>query len=56
MQLSVFRLIWNGIWQGIGLEVSFFLPWLGWHFLYKKTAHRFDPEHIFHIIHDYFVN
>ena len=44
-----------GFWQGVGVELSFLLLWAGWHFLHSKVAHKFDPEHIFHKIHDYFT-
>lgn len=53
---SIGRLLWMGLWQGFGFELSFLLLYVGWHLLYGKTAHKFDPEHWFHKIHDYFVN
>lgn len=54
--VKIFTLIWAGIWQGFGLEVSFLMLWLGWHFIYSKFAHKIKPENIFHKIHDYIVN
>ena len=51
---NIARLAWSGFWQGVGLEVSFLMLWAAWHFLYGKTAHKFDPEHFLHRIHDYF--
>jgi hypothetical protein len=49
----VLQAMWLGFWQGVGVEVSFLLLWIGWHALYSKTSHRFDPEHLYHRIHDY---
>jgi len=46
---------WTGLGQGFGIELSFVMLWVAWHFLYDKTAHKFDPEHFFHRIHDYFT-
>lgn len=43
-----------GLLQGVGVEISFFVLWVGWRFLHSKVGHRFHPEHIFHKIHDYF--
>ena len=28
--------------------------WVCWRILHSKVAHKFDPEHFFHVIHDYF--
>lgn len=53
---NILRLVWSGLWQGFGVELSFFVLWVGWHFLHGKVAHKFDPEHFFHKIHDYFAN
>jgi hypothetical protein len=44
-----------GFWQGVGVEFSFFALWIGWRLLHKHLAEHFDPEHFFHIIHDYFM-
>jgi hypothetical protein len=52
----ILNLAWSGFWQGVGLEVSFLMLWVVWHFLHEKVAHKFDPEHLFHKIHDYFTN
>lgn len=52
----IMNLVWVGLWTGFGVELSFLVPYVGWHFFYRKTAHKFDPEHIFHRIHDYFTN
>jgi hypothetical protein len=51
----IFDHIVVGFWQGVGVEVSFFLLWIGWHLFHGKMVHRFDPEHWFHKIHDYFT-
>jgi hypothetical protein len=56
MLRDILRLVWAGLWQGFGVELSFFVLWVGWHFLHGKVAHKLDPEHWFHRIHDYFAN
>lgn len=50
----IFALIWTGFFLGMGAELSFFVLWVFWHGLHSQVAHRFDPEHLFHKIHDYF--
>jgi hypothetical protein len=52
---DILYLIWAGLWQGIGLEISFLFFWIGWHALYRRVAHKFDPDAFFHVIHDYFT-
>ena len=52
---TIWRTIYLGFWQGIGLELSFLLLWLSWMFLHSKIAHKLDPEHFFHKLHDYFT-
>jgi len=52
--LSIPIILWIGFWQGIGLEISFLVLWVGWHFVYKKAEGRLHPEHWLHRIHDYF--
>jgi hypothetical protein len=52
---SVMRLIWAGLWQGFGVEISFLLLWLLWRLAHSRLAHRFDPNHWFHSIHSYFT-
>jgi hypothetical protein len=51
---NILDLIVAGFWQGVGVEFSFFMLWMGWRVLHSKVAHRLDPEHIVHKIHDYF--
>lgn len=51
---SIFKLMWSGLWQGVGVEFSFFLLWVGWRVFHSKVAHKLDPEHFIHKIHDYF--
>ena len=51
---GILKLVWNGLWQGFGVELSFLVLWVGWHFLHSKVAHKFDSEHWFHKLHDYF--
>jgi hypothetical protein len=51
---GILKLVWNGLWQGFGVELSFLVLWGGWHILHSKVAHRFAPEHWFHKLHDYF--
>jgi len=55
MLRRIFDLVWAGLWTGFGVELSFFVLWIGWHFLHRKVAHKFDPEHFFHRVHDYFT-
>ena len=52
---TLFRFIVQGFFQGIGVELSFFALWVGWRAIHSKVAHRFDPEHFFHAVHDYFT-
>jgi hypothetical protein len=47
--------MWIGFCQGVGVEVSFLMLWVGWHLVHRKMAHKFDPEHFFHQIHEYFT-
>lgn len=54
MLQGILRSLWAGFWQGIGVELSFFLLWIGWRILHSKIAHKFDPEHFFHQIAEYF--
>ena len=60
MLKPIWVLIWTGFWQGLGqgfgIEVSFLTLWLVWHALHSQVAHKFDPGHFFHKIHDYFVD
>jgi hypothetical protein len=51
---SLFYFVVQGFFQGIGVEFSFFMLWVGWRVLHSRVAHKFDPEHFFHIVHDYF--
>jgi len=55
MVAKIFTLVWSGLWQGFGVELSFLVLWVFWHFLHSRMAHKFDPEHLFHRIHDYFT-
>ena len=50
----IWHIVAAAFWQGIGLEVSFFMLWVIWHGLHSRIAHKFDPEHLFHRVHDYF--
>lgn len=51
---AIFQLIVSGFWQGVGVEFSFFILWIGWQLLHKRVGHLFDPEHFFHQVHEYF--
>jgi hypothetical protein len=51
---SILWYVWIGVWQGFGFELSFFVVWVGWRMLHSKVAHKLDPEHFFHKIHEYF--
>jgi hypothetical protein len=51
---TILWLIWSGLWQGFGVELSFFVLWVGWRAVHRRVAHKFDPDHIFHSIHEYF--
>lgn len=50
----ILSLIGTGALLGLGAELQFFLIYLGWHFLHSRIAHKYDSEHFFHKIHDYF--
>ena len=52
--MGIIRLIWQGLWMGFGMEISVFVLWVGWHAMHTQVAHKFDPEHFFHLIHKYF--
>ena len=45
---------WVGVWQGVGFAVFSLMLWIGWHLLHRKVAHKFDSEHFFHTIHEFF--
>jgi hypothetical protein len=51
---TILNLVWAGLWQGFGVELSFLVLWIGWHIIHRMVAHKLDPEHFFHTIHDYF--
>lgn len=52
--MNIRTLIWNGFWQGLGIELSFALLWALWHFGIYQHVSNVHPEHILHKIHDYF--
>ena len=52
---AILQLMIAGFWQGVGVEFSFFVLWIGWRILHRQLATKFDPEHFFHVIHDYFM-
>ena len=52
---AILQLMIAGFWQGVGVEFSFFVLWIGWRMLHRQLATKFDPEHFFHVIHDYFM-
>ena len=47
--------MWTGFWQGIGFAFWSLLLWIGWRILHSKVAHKLDPEHFFHELHDFFT-
>lgn len=47
-------LVWQGLWTGFGVELSFFVLWVGWHFIHSKWVKPLDPSHWAHKLHDYF--
>jgi hypothetical protein len=51
---SILGWILAGFLQGLGVECSFFVLWVGWRVLHSNVAHKLDPEHFFHKIHSYF--
>jgi hypothetical protein len=56
MVRSILSLVWSGLWQGFGVELSFLVLWATWHFLHSRVAHKIDPENFFHKIHNYFTS
>jgi hypothetical protein len=54
-QVNIFHLIWVGLWQGLGLEISFFGLWVLWHYAYRRVESKLHPEHLMHKIHEYFT-
>lgn len=51
---NVWLWMWQGLWQGIGVELSFFVLWVGWRIAHSKVMHKFGPDHLIHKIHNYF--
>lgn len=51
---SVLTLIWNGIWTGFGVELSFFILWVLWRVAHSRVARRVSSTHWIHVIHEYF--
>jgi hypothetical protein len=47
---------WMGLGQGFGIELSFLVLWVVWHTFHGRVAHRLDPEHWLHRVHDYITN
>lgn len=54
MRRVILESMWTGMWQGIGVELSFFVAWVCWRVLHSKVAHKLDPDHFIHKIHNYF--
>ncbi len=52
---NIAPLIWSGIWQGFGVELSFIVLWGLWRTTHRKVAHKLDPEHWFHSISEYYA-
>jgi hypothetical protein len=46
---------WIGVCQGIGFGVFSFALWIGWRVLHRSMAHKLDPEHFFHELHEFFT-
>jgi hypothetical protein len=46
---------WIGVWQGVGFGAFSFMLWVGWRFLHSKVAHKLNPEHFFHELHEFFT-
>ena len=52
--MSVLSLIWQGVWTGVGVELSLFTLWLLWRVTHLKYITKLDPEHWLHAIAEYF--
>jgi hypothetical protein len=52
--MSIFSLIWQGIWTGIGVELTLFVLWVIWRAAHSKYISKLHPEHWLHAIGEYF--
>jgi hypothetical protein len=52
--MNVFGLIWQGIWTGVGVELSLFTLWVLWKIMHSKYVVKLHPEHWLHVIGEYF--
>jgi hypothetical protein len=52
--MKVFGLIWQGIWMGIGAELSLFSLWVAWKVAHLRYITKLDPKHWLHTIAEYF--
>lgn len=51
---KIWQIILSGFWQGIGVEISFFVLWAICHSIHKAVGDKIDPEHFFHDVYNYF--
>ena len=52
--MKILDLIWQGVWTGVGVELSLFTLWIVWRVAHSKYIHKLDPEHWLHNLAEYF--
>jgi hypothetical protein len=53
--MNVFSLIWQGVWTGIGVELSLFTLWVGWKLMHLRYVRKLESNHWLHkIVGEYF--
>jgi hypothetical protein len=52
--MSIFNYIWQGIWTGVGVELSLFTLWVVWKIAHLHYVMKLNPEHWLHKLGEYF--
>jgi hypothetical protein len=52
--MSVLGMIWQGIWTGIGVELTLFALWVSWKVAHSKYIKKLHSNHWLHVIGEYF--
>lgn len=52
--MGILSLIWQGIWTGVGVELSLFTLWAVFKIAHSRYVAKLDPEHWLHTIAEYF--
>lgn len=52
--MKILQYIWQGLWNGVGVEVSFLALYILWRLVHGRVAHKLDAGHWLHEIARYF--